>query len=157
MALSNTPRRKKALLSILGLVGLVLVLTVAVTIQRRQISADVIDTGANLENIDQSFDLLVKAVDDAGNPVAAFLDANLDDGNCTVDDSEAGVGVIGETTEDGTGILSLTYDANYTITATAKDDARTGTTGVEIGNGTTVACAKAFAAPNSQPLTIEVK
>jgi hypothetical protein len=157
MALSNTPRRKKALLYGLGLVGLALVLTVAVTVQRRQINADVVDTGASLENIDQSLDLLVKAVDDAGNPVAAFLDANIDDGNCTVDDGEAGIGVIGETAEDGTGTLSLAYDTNYTITATAKNDARTGTVGAEIGNGTTVACAKTFAAPNGQPLIIEVK
>jgi hypothetical protein len=157
MDLKNTPRRKKALLLSLGVVGLALVLTVAVTVQRRLVSADVDTTGATLETLNDTLSLLVKTTDDKGNPVAAFLDANVDDGNCTVDDYEVSNGVVGETATDGTGVLDLAYDVNYTITATAKDDTRVGTSGVEVGSGVTVACAQRILAPNTEPLTIKVK
>lgn len=157
MDLKNTPRRKKTLLLSLGVVGLVLVTAVAVTVQRRLVSADVATTGATLENLDDTLALLVKTVDDKGNPVPAFIDANVDDGNCTVDAYEADNGVVGETADDGTGVIDLAYDTNYTITATAKNDTRTGTNGVEIGSGVTVACAQRILAPNTEPLTIKVK
>lgn len=157
MDLSNTPRRKKALYLGIGAISLALVLTVVTLVRQNTVGADVTDNGATLETIDETLALLVKTVDDKGNAVPAFVDANIDDGNCTVDDYELSNGVVGETGEDGTGTLELTYDVNYTISALAKDDNRMGTAGVEIGNGTTVACAKAVLAPNTEPITIEVK
>lgn len=158
MALSQTPRRKKALFAGLGVVALAFVLTVIVTVRQRQVNADVATSGATLENLDKTMSVVVKTVDANGAGVKSFLDANIDtNGNCTVDADEASTGTVGETEDDGTGTLDLLYDTNYTITASSEADVRKGTQGVAIGNSTTTTCAKAIAAPNSDPLPITVK
>lgn len=157
MELSKTPRRKKALLYSLGVVGLALALAVVVTVQRREISADVASDGLTIEDVQGGFNLLVKVVDANGSAVPAFLDANIDtDGNCSVDDNESGLGVVGETEVDGSGSLSLEHDVSYTITASAKDDNRKGTAGVALGSASKAACAQSVNAGQTEPIEIKV-
>lgn len=158
MNLSQTPRRKKMLYSGLGALALALVVTTVVTVQRNQIKADVASTGVTTDNLTRTLDLLVKVVDEKGNAVPAFLDANVDaNSDCVVDVSEEGTGVLGDTQDDGTGTLALDYAANYTITATAKSDERKGTLGVATGATVATGCAKAVPSNNKEPLTITVR